>query len=535
MPWRPAPASKGFFADLLAVGGRCAGPAGRRNIPVFFAALAADRSVRGGEPKHPRLAIYGLLEARLLSVDRLVLGGLDEGVWPPEARLDPWLNRPMRAALGLSSPEKRIGLAAHDFEQALGTRDVVVTRAFKRGRSPTVPSRWLQRLEASLGAPYAATLARGTAWLDLARRLDAPAGPVSAPRAPRPRPPLALRPTSLPVTRIEDLVRDPYSVYARHILRLAAARRDRRAAGRRRPRHADPRGAATLRGALPSAACPTTPRRNCERSATTSSPPTPTIPDVQAFWRPRFARIATFLADWEAERRPRLAAVETEIGGRLDWPTLAGRSFTLTARADRIEADHDGTVSVLDFKTGAAPSARQVQSGMTRSLRWRPRSSPEAAFAALAAPAAIGAPVIVRLGAGRKGCEATPLEFDGETPSEVAARSLARLKALIDRFEDEATPYVSLVHPMFKGRRYGDYDHLARVREWSLRRRGGRANERRRASFPPRRPRASSAGLRPARLGLGLGQCRLGQDERAHPARHPPAARRRARRPRSSA
>ena len=139
-----------FFADLLSV------PEAALDIapveyPGLYASLSAGRSVRGGEPRHPRLAIYGLLEARLLGLDRVVLGGLDEGVWPGEARLDPWLNRPMRAALGLSPPEKRIGLAAHDFEQALGIAEVVVTRAVKRGGAPTVPSRWLQRLDACLG------------------------------------------------------------------------------------------------------------------------------------------------------------------------------------------------------------------------------------------------------------------------------------------------------------------------------------------------------------------------------------------------
>src|SRR5262249_3235680 len=114
-----------FFADCLALGADALSlpPV---QYPGLFAALAPSLTLRGGEPKQPRIANYGLLEARLLAIDRLVLGGLDEGTWPAEARLDPWLNRPMRSEAGLSLPEKRIGLAAHDFEQAFGAPEVVV-------------------------------------------------------------------------------------------------------------------------------------------------------------------------------------------------------------------------------------------------------------------------------------------------------------------------------------------------------------------------------------------------------------------------
>ena len=63
------------------------------------------------------------------SIGRVVLGGLNEGSWPPETRSDPWLSRPMRRGLGLDLPERRIGLSAHDFAQALGAPDVILTRA----------------------------------------------------------------------------------------------------------------------------------------------------------------------------------------------------------------------------------------------------------------------------------------------------------------------------------------------------------------------------------------------------------------------
>ncbi|MDQ0395398.1 double-strand break repair protein AddB [Labrys monachus] len=459
-------ALEAFFADLGTVAPDALALAAAE-FPGLFAALLAGRTVRGGEPRHPRIAIYGLLEARLLPVDRLVLAGLDEGVWPPDVKADPWLNRPMRAAIGLSAPEKRIGLASHDFEQALGCADVVITRALKRGGSPTVPSRWLQRLGAFLGPAYAAMQVRGGRLCALARQLDAGAAPSPAPAAPTPRPPLALRPTRLSVTQIEHLVRDPYTIHARHILRLEPL-----------DDIAMPPGAAD-RGTLIHEAL-----RQFAGICAGGVPPDALarlmaigeslfadladFPDVLAFWRPRFAAIAGFLADWEAERRPRLARVESEIGGTIAWETIAGRAFTLAARADRIEVAADGVVRLLDFKTGQAPTARQVQRGLSPQVALEMAMLVEAGFQGFPAPDALAAPSIVKLGARRKDIREIPLAFEDMEPIEVAMETLARVKALIDRFENEETPYASLLHPMFKGRRYGDYDHLARVREWSL-------------------------------------------------------------------
>ncbi|WP_413991417.1 double-strand break repair protein AddB [Labrys okinawensis] len=459
-------ALQGFFTDLAMVGpGDLALPP--FEYPGLFAALMAGRSVRGGEPKHPRIAIYGLLEARLLPVDRLVLAGLDESVWPADVKSDPWLNRPMRAAIGLSSPDKRIGLAAHDFEQALGYGDVVVTRALKRGGSPTVPSRWLQRLGAFLGPTFRAISQRGDRYCALARLVDHTEALPLELKAPRPAPPLALRPTRLSVTQIEHLVRDPYTIYARHILGLEPL-----------DEIAMPPGAAD-RGTLIHAAL----ERFAELCADSVPPDAlarfhsigdelfaglADFPEVLAFWRPRFAAIATFLVEWERERRPHLSAVRSEVRGRLTWQTLADRAFTLAARADRIETGLDGVVTVLDFKTGQAPSARQVQSGLNPQLALEMAILMEAGFAGVPAPDVLGSPSIVHLAGGARGPSEKRLEFKDVTPLDVAQTSLASLKALINKFEKEETPYKSLVHPMFKGRRYGDYDHLARVREWSI-------------------------------------------------------------------
>src|SRR6202020_2991229 len=186
---------------------------------LFDHSLAGARAppASGG---HPRLLILGLLEARLLSFDRMLLAGLDETVWPPAVETDAFLNRPMRAALGLSAPERRIGQTAHDFVSALGAREAVLSRAKKRGGEPTVASRFLQRMAAAAGAEaMKAPEQRGKRYLAFARALDQPAD-FRPQRRPAPRPPVELRPRALSVTRVETLRRDPYAIYAEYILRL---------------------------------------------------------------------------------------------------------------------------------------------------------------------------------------------------------------------------------------------------------------------------------------------------------------------------
>ena len=193
------------------------------DYPAFFTTLAKQRTFSPSpRSTHRRLKILGLLEARLLSVDRVVLGGLDEGTWPPRTETDAFLNRPMRARVGLAPPERRIGQTAHDFVQALGCPDVVITRAQKRDGSPMVPSRFLQRLKAFVGEEaWERMVTAGERYRRLARILDTPAPAPPLPR-PAPKPDPALFPRTSRVTEIETLVRDPYSIFARHILKLDA-------------------------------------------------------------------------------------------------------------------------------------------------------------------------------------------------------------------------------------------------------------------------------------------------------------------------
>jgi ATP-dependent helicase/nuclease subunit B len=441
---------------------------GLRVAPGDYADLLrtamAERVVRPDETPGVRVRVFGPLEARLTRVDRVILGGMVEGNWPPEARSDPWLSRPMRHELGLDLPERRIGLSAHDFAEALGTREVILTRAAKLAGAPTVASRFVQRLAAVAGKARWQGLDRGARTLALARALDTPERSERI-KAPAPCPPRVARPSRLSVTEIEHWLRDPYTIYAKHVLRLlplGAVDTPPGAADRGTVIH-EAIGKFTERFAQ---ALPQDPLEELLALGRAEFAAIEDYPEARAFWWPRFVRIAHWFAQWEAERRPKLTAMHAEIRGEISIP-LAERTFRLSARADRIERFADGRYAVLDYKTGAARSDKQVRIGLAPQLTLEAAILKNGGFREVPAGASVAELVYVPLKGGEPAGDPHPIDFEGGTADSYAERALARLAGIAARFEDESTPYRSLVHPMWKTQ-YGDYDHLARVKEWSL-------------------------------------------------------------------
>jgi ATP-dependent helicase/nuclease subunit B len=371
----------------------------------------------------------------------------------------------MRHTLGLDLPERRIGLSAHDFAQALGAREVVLSRAAKLAGAPTVASRFVQRLAALAGERrWQATHTRGSRYVALARALDAPERELRI-APPAPTPPRAARPTRLTVTEIEDWLRDPYTIYAKHVLRLQPldpVDTPPGAADRGTVIHAAI-GAFTETYAVK---LPPDPYAELLRLGRKEFAPLDDYPEARAFWWPRFERIARWFADWEAERRAELGTLHAEASGLIDIP-LGARTFRLVARADRIERLADGRYAVLDYKTGSARTERQVRLGLAPQLTLEAAMLRRGGFAGVPPDVSIKELVYVTLRGGLPAGDPRRIEFKEGTPDSQAEQALARLTALAQIFEDEATPYRSLVHPMWKTS-YGDYDHLARVREWSL-------------------------------------------------------------------
>ncbi len=429
----------------------------------LFTALIADRVVRRAIGFKMPVRVLGLLEARLTESDRVVLGGLVEGSWPPESRTDAWLSRPMRLKLGLDLPERRIGLSAHDFAQLLGAKEVILSHAAKIAGSPTVPSRFVQRLAAVAGERWKAARARGDVYLTWARGLDRPEKIAPAPQ-PAPKPPRVVRPKSLSVTDIENWLRDPYTIYAKYILRLTPLD----------PVDVSP-GAAE-RGTiihaaigdftkLHAAALPADPVRELLALGRPHFAALEDFPEARAFWWPRFERIARWFADWERKRRPSIAAITAEIRGEIDIP-LADGAFKLRGIADRVERRSDGRYVILDYKTGSARTEKQVRTGLAPQLTLEAAMLRLGGFPGIDAGTSVEGIEYVLLKGGARPGESKPIDFTEGTPDSQAERALQKLIVLATRFDSDDEPYRSLVHPMWTTR-YGEYDHLARVKEWS--------------------------------------------------------------------
>ncbi|MGH6843543.1 MAG: double-strand break repair protein AddB, partial [Methylocella sp.] len=343
---------------------------------LFFAAVAREIILRDATRTHPRLQILGLLEARLINTDVMLLGGLDETVWPPQAQTDAFLNRPMRAALSLTPPERKLGQTAHDFAQAMGKGKVILSRARKRDGKPMVASRFLQRLAALGGEAWQACRQRGDFYLRLARAIDLPASIAPPIERPLPRPPVELRPKRLSVTQIETLRRDPYAIYAEKILGL---------------KELDPLGGTSGAGEFGSAIhvalerfvkgfpvglLPPDAREKLHALFREVLTVQLQDADFAALKWPQLEKTIDFYLGFERSRRDNIKAINIECKGEFDIPLGDGSVFRLTARADRIELNTDGTVTLVDYKTGTPPGMNEILVGFA------PQLTLEAAMAA---------------------------------------------------------------------------------------------------------------------------------------------------------
>lgn len=423
--------------------------------------LLGGRVVRPRWGLHPRLNVWGLLEARLQRADVMILGGLNEGTWPPDPHSDPWLSRPMREAVELPTLERRIGLTAHDFVQAATAPVVFLTRSERVEGTPTVPSRWLLRIEALL-ARFNDELTSQHPWLSWQALLDRPetdTGPVAPPE---PKPPVSARPRRLSVTDVETWVRDPYALFAKRILRL-------------RPLEtidADP--GAMERGIFI--------HRALEEflSGYGSELPEDAVdqlvshgesvfgaalsrPAVWSFWWPRFQRIADWFVGEMRNLADRGGAIQTavEVRGEIEFE-VSGVPFRLVAKADRIDTRSDGSLAIIDYKTGGTPSQKEIASGLS------PQLPLEAWIAQMGGFPDVEAESISELAHWRLSGGVTPGQITSVRGDIAGLTEHARagLQRLVDVFDDPATPYRARPRPRH-AIRYGDYDHLARVAEWS--------------------------------------------------------------------
>jgi len=408
--------------------------------------LLDERAVRPPYGGHPRIFIWGLLEARLQRADLVILGGLNEGVWPALPAPDPWLPPKVRATLGMPTLEFRIGLAAHDFASALGAREVLITRARRDGRSPTVASRFLLRLDAiSGGLPRDITLERIT------RALDDPGIPQPVDR-PAPSPPREQRPEKISVTSVDRLKADPFAFYANSILRLRVVD----------PVDAD--HSARWKGEaghkvfeewlLNDECAPDKLRSRAERLLADEA----IHPMLRALWAPRLLEAIDWIVEMERSnqtegRRP----LKAEINGET---SLSG--ILVHGRADRIDRLPGGGVAIIDYKTGKPPSQKAVDEGFALQL---------------------GLLGLIGRAGGFDGVSGEPESFEywslqryrgtfgrlmrpdkDMEPGEFLAHAGRNFAAVAADYLTGTKPFEAKLNPAYAP--YGDYDQLMRLEEW---------------------------------------------------------------------
>jgi ATP-dependent helicase/nuclease subunit B len=433
-------------------------------------ALTTGEAVKPRALSHPRVFIFGTLEARLQTVDTMILGGLNEGSWPGQTVNNPFLSRTMKTDIGLEPPERRIGQLAHDFEMAYGMRRLILSRALRQGSTPTVASRWLQRLLALGGKSFAGGLkARGAQYRQWAAVIDAGENQPGAKR-PAPRPPADLQPVKYSFSEVGRLRRDPYAIYARRILKLDPID----------PFNCDP--GAAQRGTLYHAIIdrytrqghkPGTPAaKEAMRSIMEELFDAEQLPiHIDRVWRPRFWEVARAFLDWEAGRAHDIRKTLTEVGAGWDVPVAGIR---VTGIADRIDIKGSGLVDIVDYKTGLSPSVSQARALLDPQLALEAAALRAGAFrdAGALTPENL---LYVRLRPGdrfredkvnNEGASATA-KRQPKSALDLAQESLDQLTRFVVTLRSGEAGFASRLVPFAQGDFGGEYDHLARVAEWS--------------------------------------------------------------------
>lgn len=425
----------------------------------FLGHLMKGCSTRPSRGIHPRLSILGQIEARLIQTDTVILSGLNEGTWPPEPDTDPWMSRPMRKRFGLPSPDRKISLAAHDFAQAFCAPEVILTRSLRVDGGPTVPARWLSRMDAVLQAAGISMQHDRGDFIALARHLDKSGAPATPLSPPRPQPPVSLRPRRLPVTKIQTWVEDPYAIYAQYILELKPAEPleklpDQRDRGillhnilQRLHQESSDSGNETLLLTLA--------REEIRKRGDD--------PGTWDLWLARFEKTAAFFMTEERKWLQEAAPLKQEAEGRLVIQT-ATSPFTLSVRADRIDALKGGGLAILDYKSGGKYTESEIACGKHPQLALGALVLRQGGFADIPAQAVKALAYWVL--SGHSGNKVTILR-DPESVAGAIEMAQAGLGDLIALYDREETPYLSVPDPAHAPR-FSDYAHLARVKEWTV-------------------------------------------------------------------
>ncbi|MCQ0971089.1 double-strand break repair protein AddB [Paracoccus sp. TK19116] len=461
-----AGALAGGVLDLIATHADKAPPMSAGDFADLLYAELQGQALRRDPAAHPLVLFRGPREARTAGHGTVILAGLNEGSWPQALSPDPWLSRPMRQAAGLPLPERQIGLAAHDFQQAIGAERVILTRARRDAEAETIPSRWLNRLVNLLdGLPdqggkeaLEAMRARGCHWLDIAHVVAKPR--MKLDRAPRPAPiPPAPAFAQLSVTEIARLIRDPYAIYARRVLGLQPLdplRAEPDAAERGQVLHRIVER--MLKDGLDASLSSDDLRDRLLKASREVMATEVPWPSACAFWQARMEGIARQIAQDEHDRLQEGEPVQIEDRGALALDLPGGASFTLTARADRIDRLRDGRAHVYDYKSGTPPTPKQMDH-FDKQLPLQAVMVERGAFPDIGPTEVAGVSYIQLGGEGKTKPRAISPDMLDET--------WTRFGALIEAYLLGGAGFVARRALMLRSDR-SDYDHLSRFGEWDL-------------------------------------------------------------------
>ena len=422
----------------------------------FFSELLSTDSLRSSYGSHPRLKILGPIEARLNNFDYVILGEMNEGIWPKADKADMWMSRPMKQYFGLSLPEKNVGILAADLCSFLGCKNVIITRADRIDGTPTKKSRWLLRLETVVNAlDFDINLLQKRDLLCFVDNMDKPSK-ISAIKPPAPCPPVEARPRKLSASAVDLLISDPYSVFAKYILKLYPFND--------LDTPLDQRDYGTLIHAIieefnniyPS----NLPENALDKLLELGKKYFDKMKvesELRTFWFPKFEKTAKWIIEQEKDYRFLVKKVNNEVTGQVCINAPNG-PITFTAKADRIDELKNNSINILDYKTGKIPSKKQVFAGHALQLVLEGIIARKGTFENISSKEL---EELLYWQLGSKSLNINPNEDD------IINKTEEYLQRLVSAFDFVTTPYLSRPTPKYIPKNK-DYEHLARIKEWSV-------------------------------------------------------------------
>ncbi len=449
-----------LLSDMIRFGGSY--PLTASEFYNTFRVLCQEEVVRTPYNQHPRLKILGTIEARMQQADTVILGGLNEGVWPPFSQRDMWINNASRTQLGLPDRHWRIALSAHDFMMAAASPEVMITRSVITDGAPTQISRWLARLDAVVAAAGLSSHLdkQIPVWMKAvnARKIPDIVKPIVRPE---PKPALAQRPSQISATDFDQLITDPYGFYVKKILKI------------RQKNPIDEPPSVALRGSLihdviaefstryPTGELPEDAEEQLHKIVDAHLSKWSNIAYIDLFWRQKFSVIINWFLEEEGRRRDERFQVVAEKEGRLEL-LIGQRLIFITARADRIELHQDDHYQIIDYKSGNPPSKLALVSGRAVQLLVEAAILSKGGYSLSYKTAQDIELFYWQL----KGRVTAPAKIDDVTPDDFDVSIIFdQLLALVQSFENEDQPYLSEPNPAQRPK-FSQVRHLARIKEW---------------------------------------------------------------------